>query len=94
MNNVNSIKRAVVPILRRHKVNSAALFGSVSRGAMKKSSDVDILVDIRNDISLLDFIGIKLELEKALKRNVDLVEYDTIKPILKEKILKDQVKIL
>ena len=94
MKDINRIKRTAVPILKRHKVRSAALFGSASRGAMKKNSDVDILVDIRNDISLLDFVGIKLELEKALKRKVDLVEYDTIKPVLKEKILKDQVKIL
>lgn len=94
MKDINNIKRAAIPILKRHKVKGAALFGSASKGTMKKSSDVDILVDIRNDISLLDFIGIKLELEKALKRKVDLVEYDAIKPILREKILKDQVKIL
>jgi len=51
-------------------------------------------VDIKDDISLIGFIGIKLELEKALGKKVDLVEYNTIKPVLREKILKDQVKIL
>lgn len=94
MKNINNIRRAAIPILKRHKVSRAALFGSASRGTMRKNSDVDILVDIRNDISLLDFVGMKLELEKALKRKVDLVEYDTIKPALREKILKDKVKIL
>ncbi len=94
MKDIRDIKQTVVPILRRHNVRSAALFGSASRGEMKKSSDVDILVDIRHDVSLLDFVGLKLELEKALKRKVDLVEYDTIKPALKEKIMKDRVKIL
>lgn len=45
-------------------------------------------------MSLLDFVGLKIELEEALGRKVDLVEYDTIKPLLKEKIMKDQLLIL
>jgi len=45
-------------------------------------------------MSLLDYIGIKLELEEALKMKVDLVEYETIKPLIREKILNEQVAIL
>jgi len=88
------IRQKVFSILKRHNVNGAALFGSCARGTMKKNSDIDILVDIKEDISLLDFVGIKLELEEALKRKVDLVEYSTIKPLLREKILQEQVKII
>jgi len=84
----------VLPILKRHKVNRAALFGSCISGTMKKGSDIDILVDIKKNISLLDFVGIKLELEEKLERKVDLVEYNTIKPLLRDRILKEQVKIL
>ena len=94
MTDIKSIKRSAVPILKRHNVKGAAIFGSASRGTMKKDSDIDMLVDIRGDISLLDFVAIKLELESALKKKRDLVEYDTIKPALREKILKEQVKIL
>lgn len=91
---IKNIKRKVVPILKRHMVNRAALFGSCIKGTMKKGSDVDILVDIKKNISLFDFIGIKLELEETLGKKVDLVEYDTIKPLLKNRILKEQVRIL
>jgi len=45
-------------------------------------------------MSLLDYIGIKLEREEALKMRVDLVEYETIKPLIREKILNEQVAIL
>lgn len=93
-NNIKSIKQKVLPILKRHKVDRAALFGSSIKGTMKKDSDIDILVDIKRNISLLDFVGIKLELEEILDRKVDLVEYNTIKPLLKERILREQVKIL
>jgi predicted nucleotidyltransferase len=53
-----------------------------------------LLVEIESDISLLDFVGLKIEIEEALGRKVDLVEYCTIKPGLKDKILKEQVVIL
>ncbi|OPY29217.1 MAG: hypothetical protein A4E27_00198 [Methanobacterium sp. PtaU1.Bin242] len=48
-------------------------------------------MEIDKDISLLDFVGIKLEIEEKLGRKVDLVEYSTIKPLLKENILKEEV---
>ena len=91
---IEEIRRRAIPILERHGIKKAAIFGSFVRGEAKISSDVDILVEIRSDIGLLDFVGIKLELEEALGRKVDLVEYDTIKPIIRERMLSEQVVIL
>ena len=91
---IERIKQSLLPILRRYGVTKAALFGSTIRNQMRADSDVDILVQIDSDISLLDFVGLKLELEQALKRNVDLGEYDTVKPLLRERILKEQEIIL
>jgi len=45
-------------------------------------------------MSLLDFVGLKLELEEALGMKVDLGEYSAIKPIIKEQILSEEVAIL
>ncbi len=45
-------------------------------------------------MSLLDFVGLKLELEEVIGRKVDLGEYDAIKPIIKEQILKEEVSVL
>ncbi len=42
----------------------------------------------------VDFIGIKIELEETLKMKVDLLEQDAIKPIIKERMLAEQVVIL
>lgn len=92
--NIEEIKRQIMPILRKYGVKKASIFGSAVRGEMKESSDVDILVEIEKDISLLDFVSLKLELEEVLGRKVDLGEYDTIKPRLRGKMLKKQVVIL
>jgi len=91
---IEEIKRKILPILQRYKVTKVGLFGSCVRGDMGKDSDIDILVEIKSDISLLDFVGLKQEIEQVLGNKVDLVEYSTIKPILKEKILKEQEIIL
>lgn len=92
--NIEQIAQSIIPILQRYDVSKAALFGSIVTDQMRADSDIDILVQIDKDISLLDFVGLKLELEQALKRNVDVVEYDTIKSRLKENILKEQQVIL
>jgi len=52
------------------------------------------LVEINNDLSLLDFAALKIELEEALGKSIDLVEYSTIKPLIRERILNEEVVIL
>jgi hypothetical protein len=88
------LKRQIIPILTRYGVKKAGLFGSCVRGELREDSDIDILVELASDLSLLDFIKIKLDLEDTLGRRIDLVEYSTIKPRLKERILKEQLAIL
>ena len=90
----DKIKDIVIKVLEKHGVKRAGFFGSVVRGEITEDSDIDLLVEIDRDISLLDFVGLKLEIEEVLGRKVDLVEYDTIKPLLREKILREQEIIL
>jgi predicted nucleotidyltransferase len=91
---IDEVKHIVLPILQRHKAKRAGLFGSLVRGDLKKSSDIDILVELDGKLSLLDVIGIQQELEDALGRSVDLVEYVAIKPRIKKQILDQEVPIL
>ena len=91
---IEQIKSEILPILLQYGVSKAALFGSIVKQQMRSDSDIDILVQIDKDISLLDFVGLKIDLEDKLKRNVDVVEYDTIKPVIREEILREQRIIL
>ncbi len=92
--NIEEIKQKILPILQNYEVKKVALFGSCTRGKMGEESDIDILVDIKADISLLGFVELKQKIEEAVGRKVDLVEYDTLKPLLRERILKEQVVLL
>ncbi|HCP08522.1 MAG TPA: hypothetical protein DIT25_01855 [Candidatus Moranbacteria bacterium] len=84
------IKKKILPILKRQGVIKAAVFGSAARGKMTKKSDIDILVKLAKNKSLLDLVGLKLELEDKLGRDVDVLSYGGIHPLLRAIILKDQ----
>ena len=91
---IDEIREKVIPILKRHGVKKAGIFGSVIRGEARRGSDVDILVEIGGKrVSLLDLVGLEMELEEALGRKVDLGEYCAIKPLAKERILSEEVRI-
>ncbi len=92
---IAEIKKKIVPILKRNDVKRAAIFGSFAHGEATKKSDVDILIEYKNDDkSLFDLVGLQSELKKTLKRKVDLVTYDSIYHRLREHILKTQKIIL
>ena len=91
---IEEIKQKIIPVLKEYKVTKAGIFGSYARSEQKKRSDVDILIKIHDDASLLTLICLKMELEKIIKRKVDLVEYETIRKELKKQILNDEVRIL
>ena len=91
---ITHIKIKAIPILKRHKVVKAGIFGSYARGKQKNKSDIDLLIEIKEKgISLLDIIRLEQELEKYLKKKIDIVEYREIHPLLKKKILKEEVRI-
>jgi predicted nucleotidyltransferase len=94
MSEIEKIKKKIVPVLKEFKVTKAGLFGSYARGEQKKNSDVDILVEIDNSYSLLRVIDLKLKLEKAVKKKVDLVEYALIRKEIKNNVLNDEVPII
>ncbi|MGC9315634.1 MAG: nucleotidyltransferase family protein [bacterium] len=91
---IDKIAKSVIPVLKKNRASRAALFGSVVSGDFDDNSDIDILVELDDSLSLLDYIGIILELEDKLGRKVDLVEYDSIKPSLKKEIEQTAVRII
>ncbi len=94
METIEEIRDAVIPVLRKYGVRRASLFGSVVRGEMSEDSDIDLLVEFEGRKSLLDLAGLKIELEEKLKRDVDVLTYKSLHPLLRERILREKVDIL
>ncbi|MEK6824357.1 MAG: nucleotidyltransferase family protein [Nanoarchaeota archaeon] len=91
---IESIKEKIVPLLKENKVTKAGIFGSYARGEQTEKSDVDILVEVNDSMGLIAFISLKMLIEKAIKRKVDLVEYAGIRKELKKNILNEEIPII
>jgi len=91
---LEGLKHKIIPVLERYDVKRAAVFGSFVRGEQKEDSDIDILVEFEGKKSLLDLAGLKIELEEALQRKVDVLTYNSLHPLLKDRILQEQKVIL
>ncbi len=82
-------------VSRKYKVSEIGIFGSFVRGEQKKRSDLDILVefDEENIPSLLKLIEMERYLQRLLRKKVDLVMKNGIRPELKDIILKEVIYI-
>lgn len=84
-------------VLKKHKsllrnkyhVNTIGIFGSCLRNEQIADSDIDILVDFTDPISLFEFIDMEEELSSLLHANVDLVSRDALKPYIGKNILNE-----
>lgn len=91
---IKAISDKSLPILKKYKVEKAGIFGSIVKDSSTEKSDIDMLVQVPRGTGLLKFISLKLELEKVLQKQVDLVSYTNIKPQIKEEVLASVQRIL
>ncbi|MBI2629551.1 nucleotidyltransferase domain-containing protein [Candidatus Pacearchaeota archaeon] len=90
---LNKIINKIKQVLKNNKIKKAGIFGSYAEGKQKKDSDIDILIEPPKGTGF-GFVRIQFELEKKLKKKVDLVSYNGLSPYLKSKILNQEVRII
>lgn len=76
-------------------IDQAWLFGSFARNEESYDSDLDLLVRFsrKHTLDLLDYIGIKQDLEALTGRRVDLVEEGYLLPAARAKIEAEKILI-
>ena len=89
-----TVRKKISPILEQHRVKRASVFGSFATGHQKAHSDLDLIVQFSEKCSLLHLASLKVALEDALKRKVDLLTPKSIRKELKKHIARKMVKIL
>ena len=90
---IELIRKKALPILRQAGVRRAGLFGSAVK-SKQLPRDIDMLVEMKKQATLLNFINLKNLLEIEFNQPVDLVEYDAIKPALKTGITRETVELM
>ena len=87
------IKEIIISILVKHGIKRILVFGSYARNEATIKSDLDLIVDFPEETSLLDHIGIEIELSEALNMKIDLLSRNGISPYIKDHVLKEAIVI-
>jgi predicted nucleotidyltransferase len=79
--------------LRRLGVSHAAVFGSVARGEAVADSDIDVLVELDEywPMGIFEYARLKLYINELLAGAGDVVNRRTLKPLLRDSILRDAI---
>lgn len=80
------LRQQIIATLHAHRVRRAGLFGSVVRGDARPDSDLDLLIEPPQDMTLFGFSALALALEDLLHRPVDLVTYASLHPRLRASV--------
>jgi predicted nucleotidyltransferase len=92
-------KERVLGLLNSHRdrldefaVKALFLFGSVARGEATPESDVDLLVEFDRPVGLFTLLGLQSYLEELLGCSVDLGTPNSLRPHLRETVLKEAIR--
>lgn len=97
MTQLESIKDLLVKLkpelIEKYSISAIGLFGSIVRDDFSPSkSDIDIIVDFSKPIGI-EFVDLADYLEERIKRKVDLVSKNGIKPKYYQAIESDIVYV-
>jgi uncharacterized protein len=90
---LDSKRREILALAARHGAKNLRIFGSVARGDAKPDSDIDFLVDLDADRSLLDLGGLLMDLQALLGRPVDVVTEKGLRHRIRDRVLKEAVPL-
>jgi len=93
LNDILGRRKEILRIAARHGAHNVRLFGSVVRGDAAADSDVDFLVRLDDDRSLMDHIALIRELEDLIGRRVDVVAEDALHRVIRARVLAEGVPL-
>lgn len=79
----------IARLAQRYGARNLRIFGSVARGEDTVESDVDLLVEWQDWVSLSDWAGLQQDLENLLGRRVDIVSEKTLHWYIRDKVLAE-----
>jgi predicted nucleotidyltransferase len=83
----------IIAISARHGAYNVRVFGSVARREADSASDLDLLVEMEPERSLLDLGGLLMELQELLGCRVDVVTEKGLRGRIRERILKEAMAL-
>ncbi|HTD39481.1 MAG TPA: nucleotidyltransferase family protein [Mucilaginibacter sp.] len=94
MQQLEQYQQLILPVLKRYFIKRAAIFGSFSKGNATPTSDIDLLIEPGEKFTLFKMLQLEQEISELISRKVDLVEYSSLKPSIKDEVLLSAITIL
>jgi predicted nucleotidyltransferase len=91
---LETLSDRAVSILKDYGVVRAGAFGSYARGEQRPDSDLDLVVEFESGRSLIDLVQLQEALCSALGLDVEVATYRSLHPMLSERILAEEQRIL
>ena len=86
-------RNEIIDVARRNKARNVRVVGSVARGEARPDSDLDLLIDVDDDASLWDLMGVMTDLEDLPGVKVEAGEAAPLKPAVRAKMLAEAVEL-
>lgn len=86
-------RQRILDIARQYGASKVRVFGSVARGDAQPDSDIDLLVEMESNRSLLDLGGLVMELKQLLGCSVDVVTERGLKNRIRARALSEAVPL-
>jgi len=86
-------RSALQRVAARHGATNLRLFGSVARGDDDQHSDIDLVVDLPETISLLELIALRRELAELLDAPVDVVPARSLRPDVAAVVEREAIQL-
>jgi uncharacterized protein len=83
----------ILRLAASHGARNVRVFGSVARGETGPESDVDFLVDLDPDRTLLDLGGLLMDLQDLLGRKVDMVTEKGLHWYIRDRVTREAVPL-
>ncbi len=83
----------ILRIAAKYGASNVRVFGSVARGEAGPESDVDLLVELEPERSLLDHVALLQDLEDMLSRKVDVVNEKALHYSIRDRVLREATPI-
>ena len=89
---IEELREIITPIAMQHNVQRVYLFGSYARGEATGDSDVDLRVDGENLRTMVGWGNLYADLERKLRKELDLLVTDELREKLQDPLVKIFVK--
>ena len=93
LENLRQQREKILQIATQYGASNLQVFGSVARQDNNLNSDVDFLIELEPQRTLLDQIALSQDLEELLGCRVDIVEAGCLHDVIRSQVLQEVIPL-